>query len=186
VMRKFLSRFRRASSLRGVVLGKNSLVSGFVDKRSAVSSVVIGRDCLIAGSLVTETDQSEIAIGDNVFIGANTILDCVVSIHIEDDVLISYQCILADSDNHSVDYSIRKKDLASWRDGKHDWSTTISRPIVVSKGAWIGARAIILKGVTIGEGAIVGAGSVVTKDVPAWTMVAGNPARAIRKVAKSG
>ena len=43
---------------------------------------------------------------------------------------------------------------------------------------------IILKGVTIGEGAIVGAGSVVTKDVPAWTVVAGNPARVVKKLSE--
>ncbi|MBK8021791.1 MAG: hypothetical protein IPK19_10285 [Chloroflexi bacterium] len=54
-------------------------------------------------------------------------------------------------------------------------------PIRICDKAWIGFNAVILKGVTIGEGAIVGAGSVVTKDVPAWTVVAGNPARIIRE-----
>ncbi|MDH4236354.1 MAG: hypothetical protein OEV17_03815 [Nitrospira sp.] len=48
--------------------------------------------------------------------------------------------------------------------------------------AWIGLDAIILKGVTIGEGAIVGAGSVVSKDVPPFTIVAGNPARVVREL----
>jgi acetyltransferase-like isoleucine patch superfamily enzyme len=89
---------------------------------------------------------------------------------------------LADSDNHSISYSIRKKDLADWKKKQHDWSTTRSASIRVSKGAWIGARAIILKGVTIGEGAVIGAGSVVTKDVPPYTIVAGNPARVIREI----
>jgi acetyltransferase-like isoleucine patch superfamily enzyme len=56
-------------------------------------------------------------------------------------------------------------------------------PIRICRGAWIGARSIILKGVTIGEGAIVGAGSVVTRDVPAFTIVAGNPARILRELA---
>ena len=53
-------------------------------------------------------------------------------------------------------------------------------PIVIEDDVWIGARAIILQGVRIGKGAIIGAGSVVTKDVPPYAIVAGNPARVVR------
>jgi UDP-2-acetamido-3-amino-2,3-dideoxy-glucuronate N-acetyltransferase len=60
-----------------------------------------------------------------------------------------------------------------------DWKVV---PTVIKKGASIGSNATILCGLTVGEGAIVGAGSVVTKDVPPHTIVAGNPARVIRKV----
>ena len=61
-----------------------------------------------------------------------------------------------------------------------DWSVVNSNPIKICDDVWIGMNVIILKGVTVGEGAIVGAGSVVTKDVPAWTVVAGNPARVVK------
>lgn len=165
-----------------VEVGENTEIQRAIDRRSPKSLIKIGSDCLIQGSLVTETDNSNLTIGDNVFIGSGTLVDCIRSIVIGNDVLISYGCLLTDSDNHSVSYSIRKKDLADWKHGKHDWNTTASKPVVVSTGAWIGARAIILKGVVIGEGAVVGAGSVVTKDVPAWTIVAGNPARVIREI----
>jgi putative colanic acid biosynthesis acetyltransferase WcaF len=57
----------------------------------------------------------------------------------------------------------------------------VTAPIEICDGAWIGAYAIILPGVTIGEGAVVGACAVVTKDVPPWTVVAGNPAREVKK-----
>ena len=57
-----------------------------------------------------------------------------------------------------------------------------NKPISIGDGVWIGAAALILPGITIGERSIVGAGSVVTRDVPPYTIVAGNPARPIGKV----
>jgi maltose O-acetyltransferase len=55
-------------------------------------------------------------------------------------------------------------------------------PIVIEDDAWIGAGAIIMPGITVGEGAVVGAGAVVTKDVPPYTVVAGVPARPIKRI----
>jgi maltose O-acetyltransferase len=56
----------------------------------------------------------------------------------------------------------------------------VERPIVIDDDVWIGARVIILPGVHIGTGAVIGAGAVVTKDVPAYAVVGGNPARVIK------
>ena len=56
------------------------------------------------------------------------------------------------------------------------------KPVRICRKAWIGAGATILPGVTVGENAVVGAGSVVTRDVPPMTIVAGNPAKIIRKI----
>ena len=58
--------------------------------------------------------------------------------------------------------------------------TDPKRPVVIGDDVWIAARAIILPGVTIGKGSIIGAGAVVTKDVPEYAVVGGNPARVIR------
>lgn len=63
-----------------------------------------------------------------------------------------------------------------------DWQVV---PTIIRKRASIGSNATVLCGVTVGEGAIIGAGSVVTKDVPAFTIAAGNPARILRKITKS-
>ncbi|MEH6470000.1 MAG: acyltransferase [Halopseudomonas sp.] len=57
-----------------------------------------------------------------------------------------------------------------------------SEPVVLKSGCWIGANAIILPGVTVGQNAVVGANSVVTRDIPAYTVYAGNPARLIRSL----
>ena len=63
-----------------------------------------------------------------------------------------------------------------------NWNVVNSKPIIIHSNVWIGMNCIILKGVTIGQGAIVAAGSVITKDVPPWTIVGGNPARAIKEI----
>ncbi len=166
-----------------VIVGKNTEIRGSIDtSRAPNSKLIIGDDCLIGGSISLETDNAHVEIGNNVFIGNGTIIICSNSLTIESDILISYDCLIQDSDNHNFDYEIRKKDLSDWKKGYHDWSTHPSLPIKISFGSWIGAKVIILKGVTIGEKSIVGAGSVVTKSVEPLTLVAGNPARVIRKL----
>lgn len=160
--------------------GARSRVYGHIDARGGACDIAVGEDCWLYGLLVTERAESRIRIGNNVFVGASTIVDCVGEIVIEDDVEISYECLLMDSDNHSHDAGVRRSDLADRMKGGYDWSRAPSAPIRIHRGAWIGARSIILKGVSIGEGAIVGAGSVVTRSVEPHTVVAGNPARVIR------
>lgn len=184
IIRNFINLIKSKRQVKKVSsIGRNTQLLGKIDKRKEGGKINIGDDCLIEGILVTETPNSNISIGNNVFVGGGTVIDCVVSIILENDILISHGCLLMDSDNHSVNRKVRKNDLADWRnEGKHDWNTTISKPVYISSGAWIGTRSIILKGVTIGEGAIIGAGSVVTKDVPAYTIVAGNPARIIQEI----
>ena len=174
----------RMNKQRLAACGANTVVYGLVEARGSRCAISIGHDCAIQGHLVTEHDEAEIVIGNNVFVGAQTIIDCAHNIVIEDDVLVSYQCLLMDSNNHSARADDRTDDMRKHVAGmRHAWESVPSAPIRICRGAWIGARAIILKGVTIGEGAVVGAGSVVTKSVPAHMIVAGNPARPIRETA---
>ncbi|MDJ0686523.1 MAG: acyltransferase [Alphaproteobacteria bacterium] len=163
-------------------VGRNTNIVGRIERRSRYSKVIIGDNCLMAGTLVVETDDSTIRIGDNVFVGGGTLFDCADTITVEDDVLISYQVLIMDSDNHSTRASERTEDLVRWRDGQYDWSKVNRAGIRICSKAWIGARAIITKGVNIGEGAIVASGSVVTRSVPSYTIVAGNPATIIREI----
>ncbi len=62
------------------------------------------------------------------------------------------------------------------------WDVVEMAPIVIADKVWLGMNVTVLKGVTIGEGSVVAAGSIVTKNVPPWTLVAGNPARIIREL----
>lgn len=102
--------------------------------------------------------------------------------------MFSWGCTVIDTDAHSLLSEQRTNDVVDWKRGldEHkigcykDWSNVNHAPIIIKNKAWIGFNSIILKGVTIGEGAIVGAGSVVTKDVPDFAVVAGNPAKIIK------
>ncbi|TGD79463.1 sugar O-acetyltransferase [Hymenobacter wooponensis] len=106
-----------------------------------------------------------IRVGRNVFVNhACTFMDRG-GITLEDNVLIGPKVNLITS-NHPTDPGQRR--------------STISRPIVVKQGAWLGANVTVMPGITIGENAIVGAGAVVTKDVAANTIVAGVPARVVK------
>jgi acetyltransferase-like isoleucine patch superfamily enzyme len=150
-----------------------------------------GENCVLDGRFVFERDQGEIRIGNNTFIGGSTLI-CARKIEIGDDVLISWGCTIIDNDAHATSWEHRKNDVADWRrgimdgnPGQHkDWSHVAMAPIRIGDKAWIGFNSIILKGVTIGEGAVVGAGSVVTTDVPPYSVVAGNPARIVKELSR--
>lgn len=175
---------RRLARVRKICdsLGHGTILKGPIEKRHPAAKIQIGSDGLIQGHLVAERAESRICIGNRVAIGGGTILDCALGITLEDDVIISYGCTLTDSDNHSLYFSERTEDVINWKNGFHDWTRSAISPIHVERGAWIGARACILKGVRIGEGAVIGMGSVVTRNVEPYTVVAGNPARVIKRL----
>ena len=105
----------------------------------------------------------QIKIGKNVFIGNNFRAASYGGIEIEDNAMIAFGCSIA-SVNHEYE------DLTKVR----------GKGVKIKEGAWIGANATIVPGVTIGAGAVVGAGSVVTKSVPDFAVVVGNPAKIIK------
>jgi len=184
IARKILRTFNVTAALpRGVSVARDATVIGAVSVRKDGGKISVGERSQVEGSLVTECPDSILRVGENTFIGSGTVVDCIMKIDIGDDILISYGCMISDSDNHSIFRDVRMRDLADGRNGQnHDWSTTQSAPVKICDGAWLGAKSIVLKGVTIGEGAVVGAGSVVTKDVEPYTVVAGNPAKFIKKI----
>lgn len=147
----------------------------------------IGNNCIISGDFIFETSTGKIIIGDNTFIGGSMFV-CVNEILIGNDVMISWGCTIVDNNAHSLDSQERAVDmrdahraLDEGRIGIYkDWTIVKNSPIEIKDKVWIGFNSIIMKGVTIGEGAIVASGSVVTKSVPAYAVVGGNPARIIK------
>jgi acetyltransferase-like isoleucine patch superfamily enzyme len=106
-----------------------------------------------------------ITIGKRVYVNPACTFLNIGGITLEDDVLIGAKVNLV-TENHRLDPVNRR--------------ALICKPIVVKRNAWIGAAATILPGVTIGENAVVAAGAVVSKDVPANTVVGGVPAKVIK------
>jgi len=145
------------------------------------SSLRVGEGSIVEGTVVTEREGAEISIGKNTFVG-NSVISCAARIDIGDDVLVSWGCNIVDHNSHAILWQHRMNDVREWYDGKKNWIHVDIRPVKIGDKSWLGFNVGILKGVTIGEGAIVGAGSIVTKDVPAWTIVAGNPAKIVKKI----
>ena len=108
---------------------------------------------------------NKVKIGNNVVINSDCLMMAAGGITIDDEAMIAANAQLI-SNNHDLD---------------NRWIITC-KPIHIGRRAWIGAGATILPGITVGENAVVGAGSVVTKDVEPDTIVAGNPAKVIRKI----
>jgi len=149
---------------------------------SARCSLSIGADSNVEAALVFEKAAAEIRIGSRTHVGSGTVLGAAQLIEIGDDVLVAFDVLITDHNSHSLSFAERSNDVREWIAGRKDWSHVAMVPVRIGDKAWIGARAVVLKGVTIGDGAVVGAGSVVTKDVPPWTIVGGNPAKIIRSL----
>lgn len=162
----------------------------------------IGADCRIAASVTVMRFPGTGAKGDAICVGNRVSLYESVrlvigdpaqhpdtGIHIHDDVIINAFCYLSGEGGLEIDEKVllgshvRLLSAGHQVDGTEPciWDNPLTYArIHIGRGAWIGAGATVLEGVSIGEGAVVGAGSVVTRAVPAFAIVAGNPARLLR------
>ena len=171
--------------LNGVKIGKKVKLIGWpCIFRFPGSSIEIGDGCLIRSNfwsnllglyqrtIIIAKRGGKIRIGKNVGISGSTVY-AWNEIVIGDDTLIGANCKILDSDLHPIDPEDR---LSANPD------RVKSAPIRIGKNCFIGCNCLILKGVTIGDNCVIGAGSVVTRDIAANTMAAGNPAKMIRSL----
>jgi acetyltransferase-like isoleucine patch superfamily enzyme len=150
--------------LRGVQrLGSHALVGG--RPHVEVTDCEIGdrfkiwsthRETMLAG-------WGRIRIGDDVFINSGTIVFSVLAVTIEDNVALANEVYLTDTNSHGM-----------------EGAEPVEAPIRIGAGTWVGARSIVLPGVSLGRRVMVAAGSVVTRSMPDDVLVAGNPARVVR------
>lgn len=137
---------------------------GSIPRRPPGSRLLVGRGVLLnhRARLYFEGPEASIAIGPDTRIGIRSEVRSRQSVTIGTQCSISWDVQILDTDYHQL------------------VGTEMTRPVVIGDNVWIGARTVILKGVTIGDGAVVSAGSVVRHDVPARALVGGVPARVLR------
>lgn len=141
----------------------------------------IGSQCQIQGLMMVYSYGGSIVMGDHCSLSVHSRIISTSSIHIGNRVLIAHNVNIIDNNSHPLDADLRHQDFVeSYTVGMqpHDLN---AKPIVIEDNVWIGYNVSIKKGVRIGEGAIIGSDSVVTHDVPAWTINVGNPLRCIKQ-----
>ncbi|MBG9785411.1 hypothetical protein ABD70_14550 [Alkalihalobacillus lehensis] len=175
----------RSARKKGVNLGKKAVIHGKMELRlKKNSNITIGENVLLNSvnrdyhinmsnsiKLYTGQEGAEIKIGNNTRIHGSCI-HAYEKIHIGNNCLIAANSQIIDCNRHGLHFEdpIRRLERI-----------TESKPVIIEDYVWIGMNSVILPGVTIGEGGAVAAGSVVTKDVPPYTLVGGNPAIIIKR-----
>jgi len=166
------------------VLGSGSTVASSAKILNAgrrSSGIQIADNSRIEGELFVFAHAGQIRIGNWCFVGPGARIWSAAEITIKDRVLISHNVNVFDSLTHPIDPIQRHKQFIEIATRGHPKEIDLGgRPIVIEDDAWIGAGAMIMRGVRIGARSIVGAGAIVTQDVPDDVLVVGNPARAVR------
>jgi acetyltransferase-like isoleucine patch superfamily enzyme len=165
----------------GVRLGRDARVDARAITAHPDCRLEIGERTIVEAHIDLEREGAVLTVGRNCYVGAS-MFKCAARIEIGDDVEIAWDCTIVDHDWEPLAWARRTVDMRGWYRAPKDWTHVAVAPVRIGDRALVHLGAIILKGVSVGEGAVVGAGSVVTRDVPAWTVVAGNPARIIREL----
>lgn len=153
-------------SLNEAMPSKSCMNAGLILKENAKLDV-FGHFKAYYGAEICVYQNGELSLKTG-YINAGAQIRCMERINIGSQCSIGRNVMIMDFDAHRIHYESGEKN-------------SITAPVSIGNHVWIGAEAIILKGVTIGDGAVIGAGSVVTRDVESCAIVVGNPARVIKR-----
>jgi len=156
--------------LRGVRAGAKCAIGPRLQLRNA-RGIRLGARVEIEHDVYLKlvTSEARLSVGGYTFIGAGCEIDVAASVTIGAHTLLAPGVFITDhAHNHA-------------RAQRLDEQGSRSAPVTIGDDVWLGAKAVVLAGITVGDGAVVGAGAVVTKDVEPYTIVAGVPARVIGK-----
>lgn len=154
---------------------KISLIEG-----ATKNNITLDYKSRVYGSLIA-CANGKISVGKYSQIGPNSIIRSVNNVIVGDMTAVSTGVVICDNNSHPVNPFDRMK-MQQTPPGSNlrSWIHSANAPIIIGSNCWIGENSRICKGVTIGDGAIVAANSVVTKDVPSNSIVAGNPAKIVK------
>lgn len=195
LLRRIFVRYNRFKfHMFGISYGKNMMVFNMVfinigtkanvkigHNFSMVSGMGLNPLCRNINAMINLEPNAKLTIGNKVGMSSPCIW-VKTSITIGNHVNVGGDCIIMDTDCHNLDWRIRRSDEKDEYMRSLDSATAKSSPIVIEDDVLIGARCIILKGVTIGARSIIAAGSVVTKSIPSDCVAAGNPAKIVKYI----
>lgn len=169
---------QQATLSPGAVLLETAQIHNF---QSCPSKILLGSGTYVRGELLIYAHGGKIQIGEYCYVGENTKIWSASSITIGNRVLIAHGVNIHDNISHPKDATLRHQHFLQITSTGHPKNHVdlSEAPILIEDDAWIGFNASIMRGVRVGKGAIVGACAFVSKDVPDYTIVAGNPAQPI-------
>jgi lipopolysaccharide O-acetyltransferase len=135
-----------------------------------------GFGCRIEAFPIHELSDACIVIGDNVQINDYVHIGAVGSIKIGNNVLMASKIYISDHNHGSYDGAVSDHPMSLPLDRK-----PICKPVIIGDNVWLGESVCVLPGVSIGEGCVIGALSVVTKNIPAYSIAVGSPAKVVKK-----
>lgn len=150
-----------------------------------VARIDIGRGTYVSARawFSFSSPEGRIRIGDGCVIGESLTISCGGAVTIGDGTGIGERTTIVDQ-HHDPESWVRPA-LESGEVPHWGWETRPAKPVVIGSGCWLGVNVVVMPGVTIGDGCVVGASSVVTEDIPAYSMAAGMPAQVLRSLRPS-
>ncbi len=183
IINKIKTNAKRKMFEKNAICGKNLCLSSLsFCATPSKESVTIGDNCELS-CRISVTGDGKLSIGNNTTVRYDSKISCAQNIKIGNCVIISNNVRIYDHNSHPTDPKIREEMCMNGFHGdawlpKH----AAKKTVVIDDNVWIGEHSVILKGVHIGKGSVVGCNSVVTKDVPPYTIVAGNPAVIVKEI----
>ena len=179
---------------RNATIGSNFVLEGspiIKNESGDPLKIVIGDNCRVSSGQIVCKEGGSVNIGSFCVLEDNVGLYCLNKITIGSYTGIAYGTTILDNNTHRtgvedrIKHRIRVSPIGEGYPGLgNGWELSDSDSVIIGECVWIGVGCTVLKGVTIGDGSIVARDSVVTKDVPPYTIVAGNPARPIKNLEK--
>lgn len=148
------------------------------------TGIEIGGNSHIRGELINVSGKGKLVLGEWCYLGErSTLWSSGANLLVGNRVLIAKDVFISNNNSHPIEAKARHEHYKHIVTKGHPFDSDLcGKTIRIEDDAWIGCKSIILKGVTVGKGSIVAAGSVVTEDVPEGVLVAGNPAKFIKRL----